>query len=117
MTQFRYVRVPGGRRATVAFDVRNEGNTVVVQAGVSYRNPRDKYLKDYGEAKANGRLTQLKLGDGWRLAQQHPEKYITLTVHNQPSEEVLGEFDKLVDLIVRGFTPAAVEKQQRKDSV
>ena len=117
MTQFRYLRVPGGRRATVAFDVTNEGDTTVVQAGIAYRSPKDRYRKNYGEAKAKGRLTQLKLNDGWNLVQREPEKYILLTVHNQPVEEVVGEFNKLVDLIVDGFTPAAVQKQNNKDKV
>jgi hypothetical protein len=115
MTQFQYRRIPGGRRATIAYDVRAEGGTTIIQAGIAYRSPRDKYLRSYGEAKSKGRLTQLKLADGWQLSEKEPEKYVVLTVHNQAQEEVMGEFNKLLDLIVGGFKPAAVTKQEQKD--
>lgn len=114
MSQFQYRRLKGGRRATVAYDVRNEGDTVVVRAGISYRSPRDKYIRNYGEAKANGRLTQLKMTDGWQLIRKEPEKYVSLTVHGQTVEKVVEEFNKLLDIIVQGFTPAAVAAQEKK---
>ena len=107
MTQFRYFRMPGGRRATAAYDIKQDGETVTIHAGISYRSPRDKYIKGYGEAKAKGRLTQIKMADGFNLVRQDPEKYVVLTINNQPQEKVVQEFETLLEIIVRGFVPAA----------
>lgn len=114
MTQFRYFRMHGGRRATAAIKVEREGDTTYIHAGVSYRNPRDKYIKGYGEAKASGRLRQLMMNDGFNLVRTNPDKYVALTITGQEHEEVVKQFDDLLYMIVNGFKPAAVMKQEQE---
>ena len=107
---FRYFRMKGGRRATVAFSsTRKPDNSITICAGVAYRNPRDIYLPFYGEDKAYGRLVQLLTRrDGWLLAQREPEKYVLLENIHESEEKALEEFHKLLPEIVRGFVPAAL---------